>query len=293
MLTTPWDLEPILGPQLDGQQISLVLTTAFYQPGQHLCHTFIHQQPIFTDCIIQRNHAFHTVLQGTLRFKDGISWLCMTPDTRCFPRAMPEMQGLYKVVDACSGISAVARGYEACGAQVLCHVDSNPKFHAWTSARSSAPSILGSVADPYTVYEVSKVVHESHVLSAGTSCQPFSGLGDGLQGLDPRSASFTGILLMGYFLGSIAMLLECTKEAMTSDWIQSQLEAFGRQTGYQIAQNILHLHDTWPSKRTRWWAVVYHPVLAPFSIPPMPSMRFQPAIVHLFANDAEHEPCPI
>ena len=290
MFSNPWDIEPLIGPQHHGQQVSLVISTAVYQPGRHLCHSLIHQQPIMTDCILQRGHPVHTVLKGTIQFKEGRCWLCMTHETRCFPRQAPEMQGLYRIIDACSGISAVTKGYEACGAQVLCHVDSNRKFHEWTSKHGHAPSILGSVAELDTVHEVAKVVHQSHVLSAGTSCQPFSGLGDGLQGLDPRSASFTGILMMGFYLGSLAIILECTKEALTSEWIQSQLAAFSRQTGYQLSQTILHLHETWPAKRTRWWALLVHPVLAFVKIPPMPAMRFPPAIVHLLQTMLQMPP---
>ena len=44
---------------------------------------------------------------------------------------------------------------------------------------------------------------------------------------------------MVFFLGSIVYLLECTKEALQSEWVQRQLEAFARQTGFQINQTLL------------------------------------------------------
>ena len=107
MTCTPWDLEPRFGPDLHGTNISVVLTTVFYQPGQHLCHTEIHDQPVFTNCVLQKGNPSHSVLQGLYQHVHGQHWIVMTKETRTFPRSPPEMQGLYKVVDACSGIAAV------------------------------------------------------------------------------------------------------------------------------------------------------------------------------------------
>ena len=284
MLPSIWDLEPRFGPDLHGYPVSVVLNTLIYQPGKHLCYSEIHKQNVFTNCVFQRGAQSHTILEGLFQVHDGQFWILMTQDTRTFPRAPLAMQGLYNIVDACSGIAAVTKGFEAAGASVLCHVESNPNFHAWTHHQSSVPSIRGDVSDPQTIYEVSRVVQESHVVSAGISCQPFSALGDQRQGLDPRSKSFTGVMILGYFMGCLAYLLECTKEALESEWIQRQLEAFTRQTGYQVSQTLLDLHRTWPARRTRWWAVIAHPVFGQFRIPAMPSMRFEPSIIHLLKD---------
>lgn len=280
MVSTPWDLDPEFGKSLE-TNVSVVMSTVIYQPGKHLCQTQVNKQQFLTDCILQRGYECHTILDGVLQHCDGQWWIRMGPKTKTFSRPVAEMNGLYNIVDACSGLGAVTKGYEECGAQVLCHVESNQAFHQWSANRTSKPCILGNVADVETVFEVSKCVQQSHVLAAGVSCQPFSGLGDGRQGCDPRSVSFTGILMMGFFLGSLAIVLECTKEALKSDWIQEQLHRYAAQTGSTVHQKLLNLHETWPAMRTRWWAIIAHPALSVVSIPPMPAMRFVPSIMHL------------
>ena len=234
-----------------------------------------------TNCILQRGQPCHTVLQGVLTKEQGHWWIKMSGETRSFPRPEPEMSGLYKVVDACAGIGAVATGYQFCGAEIVCHVDSNEQFHQWKSSRTQTPCILGDITKVSTIHAVAKHTPWSHTLSAGVSCQPFSRLGDGKQGNDPRSASLPGALLMGYFLGSLVLLLECTQEALTSEWVQNQMAAFANQLGYTFQQTTLTLHELWPAKRSRWWAVLAHPELCIRPIPRMPALHFEPSIIHV------------
>lgn len=266
-----WDLEPEFTHQHEGKTINVVLTTVVYQPGHHLCKTLLREQQGLTDCILQRGHPRHTVLQGVLQRRNGQWWITMSHDTRTFCRPDPEMSGLYRIVDACSGIGAVATGFEQTGAEIICHVEGNEQFCQWKSSRSSVPCIRGDVNHVQTIHAVAKHTQWSHTLSAGISCQPFSKLGDERQEKDPRSASLPGTLLMGYFLGSIAIILECTQEAGKSDWVQNQLQAFASQIGFTMQQTVLMLHETWPARRTRWWAILAHAALC---IRPIKKCRF-------------------
>ena len=281
MKCSPWDLEPIFGQKYEDFNTSVVFHTVVYQPGRHLCRTALRHQLFITDCHLQKGHECHSILDGHLTQQEGQWWIKMGETTHVFPRPALEMQGLYRVIDVCSGLGAVTRGYEACGAEVLCHVDSNEQFIRWKQSRTETPCIRGNVAHAETIAAVAKCVRQSHVVSAGISCQPFSALGDGRQGDDPRSESFTGTMMLGYFLGCIMYVLECTKEAFSSEWIQKQLECFSAQTGYRVQQSVLHLHEMWPARRTRWWAVVAHAALSIQPIPAMPSMRFMPSIIHV------------
>ena len=86
---------------------------------------------------------------------------------------------------------------------------------------------------------------------------------------------------MGFWLGSVATILECTRHAFTSPWVQNMLADFSRETGYQIHQGIFTLHDTWTAKRDRWWCIVSHPALNLRDLPAMPALRFQPGLLHL------------
>ena len=182
------------------------------------------------------------------------------------------MEGMLNVVEACSGISALSQGYVQCGAKILCHVESNPTFAQWLRTKSKVPCVQGEVSSPATVAAVASIVQASHFLSAGISRQPFSGLGDCREQYDPRSTSCPGAILMGFWLGSVAFVLECTKHAFTSPWVQNMLEEFAMDTKYQIHQTVWSVHPLRPAKRDRWWCIVSHPALNLRALPDLPAL---------------------
>ena len=60
--------------------------------------------------------------------------------------------------------------------------------------------------------------------------------------------------------------------------------SFEKQIKHHVCQNVLHLHELWPAKRTRWWAIIAHPALAIQSIPRIPVLRLGPSIIHVIRN---------
>lgn len=106
MVSSPWDLEPVFSKCL-GNEISVILSTVVYQPGKHLCVTGVNKQQFFTDCILQRGYESHTILNGVLQNCEGKWWIRMGPNTRTFSRPVAEMSGMFRIVDACSGVGAV------------------------------------------------------------------------------------------------------------------------------------------------------------------------------------------
>ena len=149
MRGTPWDVEPIFGQKYDDFKVSVVLYTVVHQPGRHLCRTAVRHQLFITDCQLQQGHDCHTILDGRLVQNHGQWWIQNDENTSVFPRPSVEMLGMYRLLDLCCGVGAVAKGFEACGATVACHVDSNAKFIEWKRERTSTPCILGNVAEPH------------------------------------------------------------------------------------------------------------------------------------------------
>ena len=192
------------------------------------------------------------------------------------------MRNFGRVIEVCSGIGGVSTSLKFCNAKPACFVDSNEKFAEWLDLQGLAPVIHGDIADPRTVKEVSEITKGFPMpLNGGVSCQPFSGLGDQKQAADPRSQSLPALLRMAFWLRCPLITIECTKEAQESHWVQSMLKAFCQQTGFRLHQNLLHLHQTWPSFRTRWWACLSMPMLGLTSIPHMPQLDFVPCVMHL------------
>ena len=207
-------------------------------------------------------------------------WVEPTPESQFFQRANPDIQGNLKVIETSAGIGAMGVGFHQCGISTSCYNDYNPNFCQWLRNKFHVPVVEGNMTYPQTISEVHRAAPDSQMISGGVACQPFSALGDRREQHDSRSESFTGLLTMGYFLKCLVIIMECTKEALRSPWAQSVLSKFCLQTGYQCQQGLFELHKTWPSLRTRWWAVLYHPSIRVQHISPVPSMPFEPEVVN-------------
>ena len=268
----------------DGSSVSICCEMLIRTKGRNLCRTLVHHQEFLTDCDMDEGYPFMTILNGQLQRKGGKVWVHTQPGTLSFRRPQLSMNGLTNLIEACAGIGAVGYGMEHVGVRTRCYVDCNRRFHEWTKQKSPVPSILGNIADETVIAKVAQAVPCAHMLLGGVACQPFSKLGDQRAELDPRSDSFPALLRMGYLLGSLAIVVECTVGAQDSAWVQSLLQQFTTETNFTLHQHVFQLHKTWPAKRERWWAVLTHPSIHMTKVPEPPSHRFEPGLLHLFSR---------
>lgn len=175
-------------------------------------------------------------------------------------------------------------GFEAAGAQTIAYVEQNPAFCDWLRSHTDKEVIQAEVGSQQAVVRSHAASGGSPVIAAGVSCQPFSRMGDMKQELDERSTSFGDTLLMAFKVRSPLVILECTQEVMTSQWAQQTLRSFAHQTGYRLHQQVLRLDTVWPGRRTRWWATLTHPLLGMQEIPELPSLSFQPGLLHVLPS---------
>ena len=274
-------LEPDLSRLSNGDKVNLVFEVILHSSNRSLCRTKCLKQLFTIDHVFADVHTPMPVLQATMipgKYGMQLNW---DDDTKWIIHPPQHCKGLLRVVEACSGIGIMGKGFECTGATTSCYVDNNREYCRWLRDHGSVPVVEGDICDPCTIAAVSKHVQHSHVLTGGFSCQPFSKLGDERHEDDPRSASFWGMLHAGYQLQSLAIVLECTSEAATASCVQKGLAMFAQQTGYTVTQSVLHLHTVWPARRTRWWAVLAHPSLALDEIRQLPHLEFQPGIMHL------------
>ena len=275
-----YSLEPdVMTPKPEG--VSIVAEVLLYNPGRHVIKTKIHQQVLLTDCRLEKDKQWHTMLNVDIASINGKRWALEKSDSIVFAQHQQSFDGLFTIIETCSGIGAVGRGFEACEAKTACYNDSNRPFCDWLRRHLTTPCIEGNLTDLQTVQRIHDQVGGPHVVSSGMSCQPFSRFGDRKEASDPRSESFPGTLALAHYLGSLAIILECTTEAASSEWVQTTLNRFALETGYKVSQITMTLHHSWPARRDRWWAVITHPALNFHDIPPMPEMRFDPTVHHL------------
>eukprot|EP00438_Fugacium_kawagutii_P029788 Skav227161 [mRNA] locus=scaffold502:180634:185295:- [translate_table: standard] len=194
------------------------------------------------------------------------------------------------MVEGCAGIGVVAQGYAAAGVTVMTMIEQNIHFAEWLRTKGHAEVVRANIHDLDTAYEVAQRLQgQGFILGAGVSCQPFSAFGDRQEYKDERSISLPGTLELGYFTRASAIVLECTKEAAESKWVQSLLQEFRSATNYNIRQKILDLHHTFPARRQRWWCILVHPSFPIGDIPDMPSHRFDPIIIHVIPRSLQLE----
>lgn len=250
--------------------------------GANMYRTAIHGQTFISDIKVEMKQQTASFINVKLARIGGRVWLLSTDDTAIIERPPLSLDGVANIVETSAGIGAGGQGFKECGAETVAFCDYNKSFCEWLERRTKIPVIHGNIADIDTIRQLDSAIGDrSHVLHGGVACQPFSKLGDQKQGLDTRSESFVGLLQTGFHLGSIMIIMECTPAAMTSQWGQTVLLDFVKQTGYKLHQSVIDIASFWPSKRQRWWAVLTHPQLPCDEIPQMPSINWDPTVFHL------------
>ena len=162
------------------------------------------------------------------------------------------------------------KGLEAAGFAVQVRSDFNPRMLQLAAKIGDGTILEGDVCSDKLLIDICTSHGDAYTSAAGVACQPYSRLGDRKHQMDSRSKTLPSTLRLG-FLGSFAVIvIECVSEAHTCPWVQQILHKFSSQTGYRISQGILHLHQLWPARRTRWWCILTHPTLqqVPWESPP-------------------------
>ena len=117
--------------------------------------------------------------------------------------------------------------------------------------------------------------HLAHLTSrcgllAGFPCQPFSTLDLAMAFRDPRSRTFFCILDLAWLTQASFLLLECVVVAGNHSIVRETLDAFCKARGFQMVCIVLHLHNTIPCRRTRWWCLMFPTWLPALEIPDLP-----------------------
>ena len=186
--------------------------------------------------------------------------------TRVFNHEVPTWHSLRSTIDACSGIGALSQGALAAGFTPSVAVDINHHMVDLCSKTSPGVCIQGDIGDSSTLFEIWKHGQFSKTMSAGFSCQPFSKLGDGRSGDDPRSACLSSVLRAAYMLQVQILVLECVQPAANDEFVKSELAHFQKCTGFHCRQVNLSLQSTWPTRRDRAWWVLSSPLVGPIDV---------------------------
>eukprot|EP00438_Fugacium_kawagutii_P030607 Skav228344 [mRNA] locus=scaffold1898:179506:184119:+ [translate_table: standard] len=276
-------VEPLLIDAGPGQHVSVVAHVVARYPHHTVYRTHLKNQFFWSKVTVSAADS-HCFLAFEVHRAEGVTWLQPTTESRVIDHQALDFNTKWTAVETCSGLGFGGHGLLANGIQTAVYNDQNRQFCNELSRLTTTPVVCGDVSEASTIFEVSKHSQGAQFITSGFSCQPFSVLGDQRGQHDPRAQSLPGSLMMGYFLNKGVMVLECTKEANDSSWVQDVLRDFSQQTGYHVEQKVLDLHWILPTRRTRWWAVLTHPSMPFACIPSLPSLPFIPAVIHMFGR---------
>ena len=79
--------------------------------------------------------------------------------------------------------------------------------------------------------------------------------------------SLRGVLASAYYLQAQAVVLECVTPAASHAWVKAEIQKFLDCTGFLCSQTNLHLHEVWPTRRSRAWWVLTAPWIGQVPLP--------------------------
>ena len=205
--------------------------------------------------------------------------LVLTPTSQVFEKPFVSKQSLLKVIELCSGMGCLGFGLDHAGFQVIQKCDINQRMLTLASNIHGAPTTVGDVCDDSLLPVIG--ASGCGTLAAGVACQPYSRLGDQRQECDPRSLTLPGVLRLAFLGRCGIVILECVDAAGSCPWVQGVVKAFSTITGYHVSQGILHLHLTWPTRRSRWWCILTRPSIGHVAWEPLPKCSPLPLVANL------------
>ena len=162
-----------------------------------------------------------------------------------------------KFIEPCSGLGALSMGAMEMGFTPCAAMDLSDLAARTYGLNHDVPCLQGNVLDGSDLWRLFEATKGKRCgLASGFPCPPFSQMGDRKGFRDERSLVFIQCLNLGYLFHSLYLVLECTPQ--TGQWaeVNDLLASFATALGMKVETGILHLQNSWPCRRTRWWATL-------------------------------------
>lgn len=211
-------------------------------------------------------------------------WLTLDSQSSILGHHTPQSSDFKFAHDVCCGLGGFSSAFHFLGGQVISAVDSASLAVEAYACNHPCKPLCADIRSSQTV----RLMHQEQLklgcqplLTAGFPCQPFSrqGLKKGLQ--DPRGQILPAIFKAAKLLHVCGVLLECVPDVLSNMDIQHLLYCFALEHGFRIQQFVLHLHHVWPSKRSRWFALLVRNHLPAIRILPFSEPLCLPTIKDL------------
>eukprot|EP00435_Cladocopium_sp_Y103_P032649 s829_g8.t1 len=196
-----------------------------------------------------------------------------------------DMIDLTTFKEVTSGIGGIGMAGTFLGMRCLGMLDINSMVCETLEANGHFGVIKGDVLsaqDRYCLHQL----HDGHRgwVFSGFPCQPLSSQGDQRGEHDSRTEVFKSMVKLAWEQQAGGLLLECVPAALHAPHVQRELRKLCWSLGMELHQRVLHLNAVWPSRRSRWWAMLVPVTYQLSDISNMPSVTPSPQVQHVFAR---------
>eukprot|EP00435_Cladocopium_sp_Y103_P038777 s2524_g10.t1 len=252
-----------IGSVDQGGRIDVLALIQCFDPSHdcHLCSALPSGARFGFRGLVNGNHGKFSALNAVLKRQYPTPLLEADEQTKVFGIAQPSWDTLHSVIDACSGYGGLTQGSIAMGFHPIVAIDKNEHMISLYKTHLNVETVVGDIAADDTIMQIASCSHGAASMTAGFSCQPFSVLGDGRGGADPRSASLPGVFRAAFYLGVQLLVLECVEPAGNDEFVAGEVDRFVKNTGFHCSKLNLALQKIWPSRRNRAWWLFSSPMI--------------------------------
>lgn len=258
-----------------GKRMNVVSKLCCWDPEHesHLFHSLPGDQPFVVSGLLDGDGDIYTFMFASLTQHFPKPILVLDDHSRVFQHSRPSWSSMREVVELCSGFGGISQGMAAVGFNPVLAVDFNDRMLNLYRKQCAIETLVADITRVDTISKIWQLSRGASTLVGGYACQPFSNLGDQKGHLDGRSLSLRGILATAFYTQAQAIVLECVIPAAANSWVKTEIQKFVDATGFSCSQADFHLHDIWPSRRSRAWWLITAPWLGNISLPEWPKLH--------------------
>ena len=266
-----------------GERINCVASLVTYDDStvNHLMSSVVSKDLFAFSGTIPYGKLTYTLLQVRVARPMPRPLLVADEESRLLHHDACTWESVREVIELCAGYGGLGQGLLTTGFSPKVCCDMNPLMNDLYKAQMQIPAVCGDISQASTIAALWKHCPRSTTLSSGVSCQPYSQLGDGRSGKDPRAQSLPATLACAHYLRSVVVIIECVEPAQADEFVIGTIRRFCQKTGFHYTEAVLRLQHVWPCARNRWWCILSAPALGPIRIKPWPILHDCTLIKHV------------
>ena len=227
-----YEVAPQLSSQSIGKELCVVAAPVCLdgKSGRHLLVTIPNGEHFIFVGEIPEGKASFSILRARVAEKKTPMVLQSTESTVVLSHNACTWKGSKQLIELCCGLGAMGQGARAAGFEPVVGCDFRKKMCELYVRHSGASAIHGDMCDIETMTKLYEACPHSCTVAAGIACQPYSVLGDGRGGGDPRASTLPATLAISYYLRAVMIVIECVGPAKDDPFVNHHINTFCSKT---------------------------------------------------------------